>query len=200
MPIRVFLLIPGFEALKFSPLLRAAKRRWGASAPRYATFWDPRPLLLSLREQGLSTGSLNAIRDRLILCFRLIALYRSVDLERLYRKVSVVSGEPYVWVRRKGWMSPRWEKVVSIPGEEELSPWHLLMRYVSLTKEWAQPGSQVLRSHVSPHAPLTADTIGKLTKKLLARAGVPSVWAPHTTRGGRRENVPTLGCLWGRCL
>ena len=46
-------LLPGYDFLKFSPLLKSCKREWFTSQPKYATFWDAQPLLHKLLRQKI---------------------------------------------------------------------------------------------------------------------------------------------------
>ena len=109
------LLIPGLDQLRFSPLLKQIKRGWNQSVPKYATFWSGSNLLKKLATQALDWTSPSQIRDRLILSWRLVQLCRSIDLARLFRKVTMVDGRPFVWIQRKGWTQPRWEEVLCPP-------------------------------------------------------------------------------------
>ena len=109
------LLIPGLDQLRFSPLLKQIKRGWNQSVPKYATFWSGSNLLKKLATQALDWTSPSQIRDRLILSWRLVQLCRSIDLARLFRKVTMVDGRPFVWIQRKGWTQPRWEEVLCLP-------------------------------------------------------------------------------------
>ena len=116
------LLIPGFEQLRFSPLLSRVKREWNHSEAKYATFWDASIFLKNLVNEPLDWASVGAVRARLIICWRLIGLHRSVDLARLQRCVSLVGSTPFVLIRRKGWRTPKWEQVLSLPSLPSVSP------------------------------------------------------------------------------
>jgi len=123
------LLLPGFEGLKFNILLRKVKQQWSVSQPAYPAFWDSSPVIKQLASAPLDWNSVEHIRTRLILCWRLFALFRSVDLQRLYRQVSFIDKRPFVWVKRKGWNKPRWEEIIVLP-QKEICPWKFLQRYV----------------------------------------------------------------------
>ena len=177
------LLLPGLDQLRFSPLLRPCRRQWSLSNPKYSTFWSASTVVQKLAEKPLDWSSLSAVRDRLILAWRLIQLTRSIDLARLYRRLSYVEDRPFVWIHRKGWPRPRWEEVVRLDACPAISPFHLLQCYVALTS-FLPPDSVVLRALKAPHPPISSNTIGSLTRRLLSSFGVPmSVWGPHSTRG-----------------
>ena len=150
------------------------------------------PLVQRLSGQPLGT-SLESIRNRLILSWRFFQLSRSIDLARTFRKVSMVGDVPFIWVQRKGWPRPRWEEVVCLPSCPELCPWALLKLYVS--KSSALPaGSLLLRGLRPPFAPLTSNSIGSLTRRMLHLLGLPpGAWGPHSTRGAGVLMYKTLG-------
>jgi hypothetical protein len=178
------LLIPGMDQLRFSPLLSRVKREWNHSEARYASFWDASLFLQTLSTQVLDWSTEKAVRDRLIICWRLLGLHRSIDLARLQRSVSFVDSTPFVLVQRKGWQTPKWEQVMVLPATPSICPFRLLEAYVALTAKKASPGSLVLRSLRPPFSPLTADRVSSLTRMVLSQGGVNTqAWAPHSTRG-----------------
>ena len=185
---------PGFEQLRVSPLLSRVKREWNHSEAKYATFWDASIFLKNLVNEPLDWASVGAVRARLIICWRLLGLHRSVDLARLQRCVSLVGSTPFVLVRQKGWRTPKWEQVLSLPSLPSVSPWHLLQAYVALTATHAAPGDLVLRSLRPPFAAVTADTVGSVTRHVLLKGGVNTrAWAPHSTRGAGVRMFKDLG-------
>ena len=86
------LLIPGFDQLRFNPLLCRCKKLWNVSEAKYSHFWSVEILVQKLAREKLDWANMEAVRNRLILCWRLFALHRSVDLARLYRKISFGGG------------------------------------------------------------------------------------------------------------
>jgi hypothetical protein len=74
------LLVPGFSQLRFLPVLQPYKRQWNSSVEKYATFWSPLSLLQQLVAEPLGTNpTIVALRDRLLICCRLLLLHRSID-------------------------------------------------------------------------------------------------------------------------
>ena len=59
----------------------------------------------------------------------------------------------------------------------------MLQKYVAVTAHLVKEGTQLFVSLQSPVKPLSADTLGALTKKILQKYGVPPDFAPHSTRG-----------------
>ena len=179
--------IPGLDQLRFSPLLQACKKLWQKSAPKYATFWDPEPKIQQLMKEPLDINNVSQVRDRLIMSWRFFMLYRNVDLARCFRTVSVIDNRAYVLVQRKNWTQPQFEEVVQLPSCAHMCPWFLLRRYVFLTNHVGTLSSgltPVLWSLFPPWKPLSANTIGSLTKKCLRRLGLDmELWGPHSTRG-----------------
>ena len=84
--------IPGFESLRFSPLLVQKKKLWNKSQPKYSIFWEAEKVLEKLGKCPLDWKSIKGVRDRLILVFRLLHLTRSVDLHRAYRAICRFQG------------------------------------------------------------------------------------------------------------
>ena len=93
---------------------------------------SPGELIEQLANTPLS-GTLLDLRERLLICMRLLCLYRSIDLARLQRTISIVGDRPFVMVQRKGWAQPKWEEILSLPRLQNISPWHLLQSYVART-------------------------------------------------------------------
>ena len=186
------LLVPGLEHLRFSSLLKVCKRQWSASQPKYSVFWSAGRVVKMLAQQRLNWDSVEQVRDRLILCWRLFGLHRSIDLARLDRKVSFVNRRPFVVIHRKGWPAPRWEEVLCF-SDRSLSPWHLLQRYVFLTSQ-VPKGCLVLRALKASFEPLTSDRIDSLTRTLLKKLGVPTGFSgPHSTGGAGVQFWKELG-------
>ena len=118
------LLVPGFSQLRFAPLLQPYRRMWNSSDEKYGTFWDPSMLVRHLAATPMNWDDVTELRDRLVICCKLLCLHRSCDLAHVLRTVSLVDGKPFMLLRRKGWKSPRWERVVSLP--HLILPWHLM--------------------------------------------------------------------------
>lgn len=81
------LLIPGLEPLRFHYMLRALKKKWNASEPRYSSFWNAKDVISTLAKQKLDWENVKEIRDRLIIMCRLVMLCRSIDLARTWRQL-----------------------------------------------------------------------------------------------------------------
>ena len=178
------LLLPGWEQLRFCNLLGVCKRAWNSSQSRYTTFWDAKKLLKSVAQEPLDWNSIPQVRDRLIIVSRLLNLSRSIDLARTWRCQSQVGNVLYVLTQRKNQKRPQWEAVVNVPAVHSVSPMHLLKRYVAMTAHLVPAGSLLLRQLVPPFSPLAANTLGSITKKILAKFGVATdFWGPHSTRG-----------------
>ena len=94
------------------------------------------PLLLGLKEMEFShlIKNISLLRIQTILVCRLLCLYRSHDLASMKRTVSIVEGKiPFVKIKRKGQNVLKWERLLSLPNFPQISPFHLLQAYVSLT-------------------------------------------------------------------
>jgi hypothetical protein len=137
-----------------------------------------------LAGQQLNPEDIKGHRDRLILVMRLLALHRGIDLARSLRTISVLQSKAFILVQRKGWVVPKWEQIINLPHSPNISPWHLLQKYVHLTATLGTPGGPLLLALNPPYKPLSANSINSLTKQLLLQYGIPmSVFGAHSTRG-----------------
>jgi hypothetical protein len=105
-----------------------------------------------------------------------------------------LDGTPFILIRRKGWHNYKWEKVISIPDYPEISPWHLMVKYVNLTQRQGKPGGPLILSLKSPFEALSANRLGSLTKRILEFHGIHTeVWGSHSTRGAGVQLYKELG-------
>ena len=178
-----FVLIPGWEQIKFCQEIKMAKRCWGISSVRYADFWDAKAVLEKLQGIPLKWNDVQQVRDRCIIVLRLFHLCRSIDLARAFRAQSKLSDKQYWLLRRKGAKKPGWEALLSLPIPT-VSPVHLLNKYVALTASQGKVGGPVFLAVTPPFAPLTANSIGRITKNILMKLGIPvNIFVAHSTRG-----------------
>ena len=185
--------IPGWEFLKFCQSIKQAKRLWGISESKYADFWDAKSIVEKLKKYPVNWASVQHVRDRCILVLRLFHLCRSVDMAQASRTRTPSGAEVYWLLKRKGRPRASFEALIELP-DRNLSPKCLLLRYVALTQTVGKPGGAVFLSLHPPFAPLTANSIGRITKKLLAGLGVPvSVFGPHSTRGAAVKMFKDFG-------
>ena len=186
------LLLPGWGQLRFSPLLVCCRKNWQTSQARYSTFWDATTVLDKLAHMALDWESIQEVRDRLIIIFRLLNLSRSIDLARTWRCMSQVGEQAFVLTQRKNQNRPQWEAVIKLKEPVALSPLALLMQYVRLTASFVPAGSFLLRQLKPPFAPLCANTIGSITKHWFKKTWTTNcpLGAPFHWRG-RGSNVQT---------
>ena len=176
-------LLPGFQGIRFSPLLYPFKKQWNVSNQKYATFWDPEPVLSFLKKRELKTLDLAQLRLQLIMLWRLLALHRGIYLARTVRTISQVGPDFFILWRRKGWKAEKWEQIIKIDSDKNISPWHVLKEYVERTASQVKAGDQLLWS-LDQKKPLTSNRINSLTKDFLSKMGIPtSHWQAHSTRG-----------------
>jgi hypothetical protein len=190
------LLIPGIDQLAFNPMLRQLKRQWNNSNVRYASFYDAGEPLQKLVGHTLNWESLSEVRMQLLLSCRFLMLCRNIDLERMFRTISMVGEKPFILMQRKGWLKPQWEAMVQVPEIPQICPWTLLKKYVALTSTHlgVREGSPVFVSLTPPFVPLKANSIGSLTRAGLKTLVIDtSVWKPHSTRGAGVTMMKKLG-------
>jgi hypothetical protein len=135
---------PPFQGLKFNAQLLPFKRKWNQNVQKYGSFWDAEHVLQALAGQQLNPSDIRGHRDRLILCMRLLALHRGIDLARSQRTLSVLQNKAFILVQRKGWAFPKCEQIIHLPQTPQISPWHLLQKYVQLTEKYGTPGGPLL--------------------------------------------------------
>ena len=192
------LLLPGFYHLRFHHLLLPYKKLWNTNVEKYASFWDCTPMILSFIQNAppdcdpikqkqcwLHLMPLELLRETLIICCRLFCLHRSSDFTNILRSASILQGNiPFIMVRRKGWKSHKWEKLVSISQFPQISPWHLIRAYVQRTSKHEKPGGPLLLSLKKPFKPISSGTIATITSNVMKRFDIsPKFWVAHSTRG-----------------
>ena len=188
------LLLPGFEALRFSSLLKKEKRKWNSHEAKYSTFWDAEKVLHLLIKTDIDWKSVKEVRNRLILVLRLLHLCRSVDLQRTLRTLSSQGDKVFILIKRKNELTFKWEELMKLPNAPNCCPTTLLLHYVRLTSRFAAPGSQMFRALTPPYAPLTAKSLGSVTKMWLHMLGVPTnIFGAHSTRGAAVNMFKRLG-------
>ena len=184
--------IPGYDQLRFQPLLKSCKMKWNKSAPKYTDFWDGEIILKKLQKEALDWDDVKSVRDRLIMILRLSHLMRSVDLERMVRSISFQDGKTFVLLRRKGQLAHAWEEILPLTVKG-LSPLHLLHRYVALTSTCVPSGGPVFLQAQKPFFPLKSSSIGGITKRKLLHFGVQNIFGAHSTRGAAVAMFKRLG-------
>jgi hypothetical protein len=188
------LLIPGWEQVRFSPLIKQAKKLWETSVEKYADFWDAKELLLQIASTPLDWENVQQIRDRTIIILRIFHLCRSIDLARSMR-TKATQGQHQFWcLRRKGARSAKFEELISLPETPNISPTHLLLCYVQLTSSIGKKAGPVFLSLHPPYRPLSANSIGRITKNFLSNNQIPTnVFGAHSTRGAAVKMYKSLG-------
>ena len=95
------LLVLGFHDVKYHPLLKHAKKEWNKHFPRYAAFWDPVPVFVAFLNTSYDVKSIAHARIRLILLWRFLGLFTSIDLSPTRGHVSSIVERRFVVVQRK---------------------------------------------------------------------------------------------------
>ena len=68
------LLIPGFDQIKFHPLIAPYRKVWNKSEPKYAAFWDPMPVFMAFLNTSYDHNVVAQLRLKLILLWRFLGL------------------------------------------------------------------------------------------------------------------------------
>ena len=184
--------VPGFEQLGFHPLLKKIRQKWIASAAPFSDFWGPFPVFFRLVMQS-PPSDVPGLRARLILLWRFLGLFRSIDLSHVCRTICVRGEACYVRVKRKGQQAYSFERVMTLI-DKRACPWHALLQYVRATQHLAQPKDPVHISLSPPYKPLTGYSIASISRSALRDVGVDmSSWGPHSTRGAFVDFLKRLG-------
>ena len=135
-------------------------------------------------------NNFSSLRDRCLIILRLLHLCRSINLGRSWRNTSKYGAKQHLWMWRKGRKRAQLEHLICLCDRRSdfrfinICPAHLLNRYVAETSLMVHPGSKLLIKLKAPFRGLSADSIGRITKEILTRPGVPmSVFGPQSTRG-----------------
>ena len=101
-------MLPSMTSLRFDPAIRAMKQQWTPSSPQYAAFWCGTTVLRSPMSQSVNFRCRIQVRNRLMVVWRWLHFYRSVDSAHLrHLWAQGPNGELYVAAERKGWLSYR---------------------------------------------------------------------------------------------
>ena len=103
---------PRLGSIAFLPIACIWQKSWQKSQARYSTFWDATTVLEKWAHMPLYWESIQEVRDRLIIIFRLLNLSRSIDLARTWRCLSQVGDQAFVLTQRKNQRRPQWEAVI----------------------------------------------------------------------------------------
>ena len=151
-------------------------------------------LLAKLAREPLDFECISALRNRLIIVWRLCQLYRSIDLARTVRTLSFCNGKCYVLTKRKNAKNYSWETVIDNHLPKGVNPRQLLTSYVEKTAHYGKKGGPLLLGLVKPYVPLSSNTIGSLTRGILHKHGIPiQEFGPHSTRGAGVAMYKNLG-------
>ena len=188
-----FLVIPGWESIRFTQAIKRAKTLWASTGAKYADFWNAESVLKKLALEPLDWFSVQQVRDRAIMMLRIFHLCRSVDLKQALRATSKFQGSRWILMKRKGARKHSWERLLTVPNKS-LCPVHLLDSYVNLTVSKGKKGGSLFLSLLPPYGPLSANSIGRITKGILRRMGVPTgVFGAHSTRGAAVKMYKSMG-------
>ena len=191
-------LFPHLYTLKFDPTARTMRKKWAATAPRYASFFSVHDWLSNLRATSLDWKNKKQLRACLCVIWRLFMLYRSCDLFEVRRWWAYDEGKYFLAAKRKTWKTLRWQEVPYLGDTPELSPYHLALHYMLLTPEgnWCEDKGKLGHLFVGVVAPfkaISATRIGAITATEMRLAGIPADFGPHATRGAGLQFLKSLG-------
>ena len=171
---------------------------------KYDDTWDVELVFNLLRSRGMA-DSVAQLRDHTVALCRIVLACRSADLCCILRDTCLrfsLSGEPPVLQHAKVRFYRPKERHTLPVGQRGFTPWiHVpvisdskvclathLHKYVSATAELPREDSALFVSlrtsvqHGRQFYALSAERLAKLMKMLMAAAGVPSDFLPHSAR------------------
>ncbi|XP_071951736.1 uncharacterized protein [Antedon mediterranea] len=78
----------------------------------------------------------------------------------------------------------------AFPSDKKLCIVSLLTEYLSCTSVFRQDKAQLLLSYISPHKPISKDTVSHWVKKFMCNAGIDTVqYKPHSTRSASASHL-----------
>ena len=175
-----FLALPYFEQLRYENLLKAAKRTWNASKPKYDHYFSVETILKAFCTEEPPERE-EDIRLRCILLLRLLCLFRGVDLERAHRNIDCAQQPWMLESKRKG--RAYWARYpVPCIWPENVNPQVWLDQYLHCTADYTGPSLFVSLPTPQGRKPIQSDTINGLTTRFLQSIGITQ-WTAHATRG-----------------
>ncbi len=170
--------------------------------PRYTETWDVSKLLqrlrrmspvakLSLKELTLKTVALVAI----LLAARaqtLVALdIRNMSVKK--SKICFTVGTTTLKQSRPGYIPPLLE-LAAYPADRRICVYKALTEYIDRTKTIRGEEKQLFISYMKPHAKVTAATISRWVKMIMAMAGIDvSIYKSHSVRAASTSKAWELG-------
>ena len=189
------MLLPCCQHLRYETCLRPLKRQWGASKPKYSTFYEVEPLLGEMLNAPLPTSE-EGVRERLVLLLRLACLFRGCDLKMAHRNVNMTSQPWLMYTKRKGKQYYAWYPVPRL-HPVHVDPQYFMVQNLSLTSEVAGPALFYSLPKAGNRYPLKSDTINSITTKYLHARGLKD-WSAHSTRGAAATALLVRGFKqWG---
>jgi hypothetical protein len=166
-------------------------RRLRPAKPRYGEFWDVAVLVDHLEKLGESGElSLQDLRARTLCLWKLAAILRSSDLERISRQSLRQDDTGLLF--RVNW--PKEQKEPGLAAERRLETLHdhpricPVSNWLELERRYSELGAgetdSLWRALKKPYQPLGRERISKVVLGEMARAGIDTaVFKAHSTRG-----------------
>ena len=158
---------------------------------KYERFYNPKPILDLIRGWGPAEQlELSRLRKRTIMLFRLLALKRSSDIEKILTGSIQFDDTGVTW-RSHLAKNVRTGQVTSEQFVAKLERQHEslclsvnLKAYLAATEAVRPQDCQYLFLSEDGSKNITAQRIATITKELLAEAGIDTtIWTAHSTRG-----------------
>ncbi|XP_071949188.1 uncharacterized protein [Antedon mediterranea] len=167
------------------------------SLPRYSYTWNVNVALDYIRGQpSIKESSLKEISQRLAFLLCLLSGQRCqtilnlsiANMEKSDHKIVFYVTEKLKHTRVGSHQKPL--EFNAFPSDKKLCIVSLLTEYLSRTSVFRQDKAQLLLSYISPHKPISKDTVSHWVKKFMCNAGIDTVqYKPHSTRSASASHL-----------
>jgi hypothetical protein len=191
----LLLMPPSIAAVRFEQTLKAVKKRWTSSTPRYPVFYDLEKIWRRMAIEKPKTEE--ELRCKLLMSMRFFMFMRNIDAARTQRGIVTIQEKDFLFVQRKGRVNAELEQIPDITNTalQGLSPRRLYTEYIKTTASF--PGRELFVSVATKGRPvrraISASTVGGLTSRELRRLDVSPIFKPHSTKGATTSTLARLG-------
>ena len=176
----------------------AGVRNLRTSVPKYRVLWKAADLLSYLRDWSVDSSCLKDLSRKLVAVLACLSLQRVHPLTHIDKNVQFTDSATYLFVfhdlkiaRRRPYFT------IALPALSEndsIGAARLLSRYLQVTHDLRSAGcDQLFLSYTAPHAPVSADTIARWIRSVLADAGIDtSQFGAHSVCGAASSAASSL--------
>ena len=166
----------------------AGVRNLRTPTPKYPVFWKTSTLLSYLGNWQVSPSNLKDLTLKLTCLLACLSVQRVHTVTHIDCNAQFLDEGTYLFVfhdlkvtRHRPYF------VISLPplsATDPLGTAKLLKEYIAATKTFRGENRQLLLSYVSPHQPVSTDTVARWIRHVMSQAGIDTnVFKAHSVRG-----------------